>query len=493
MTLRAPDVDHAASLRTAAALARAGHYAPLAVRVGMLTREYPPDVYGGAGVHVDFLTRELARLDRRRRALPRRAPARRDRPLRGRSAPRRRQPGAADLRRRPGDGGRRRGVRPRPLPHLVRQPRRAPRQAAPRHPARRHVALARAAAAVEGRAARRRVPPVVVGRADRLRGRRRGDRRQRGVEGRRAAQPTRRSIRRASTSSTTASTSSCTAPTRRPTSSNGSASTCVDRRSSFVGRITRQKGVPHLLRAALQFDERAQIVLLAGAADTPELAAETDAAVAELRDGARRRRVGQRHAAAVRRHPGPQPRHGVRVPVDLRAAGHRQPRGDGVRHGGRRQRRRRHPRGRRRRRDRPARALRRDRTGDVRGRRWPTPSTALVADPDLAAAMGAAGRSRAVEEFGWDVAADAARSTSTDRSVSVAMRLGDGPPRRRPPGRPRRRRRGDAPRRRRRRRAAGRPRLARRAAARDRRRRSRSTSSTTHRSCRGRTRSSASG
>jgi starch synthase len=51
----------------------------------------------------------------------------------------------------------------------------------------------------------------------------------------------------------------------------------------FVGRITRQKGVPHLLRAALQFDESAQLVLLAGAADTPELAAETDEAVATLR------------------------------------------------------------------------------------------------------------------------------------------------------------------------------------------------------------------
>jgi starch synthase len=51
----------------------------------------------------------------------------------------------------------------------------------------------------------------------------------------------------------------------------------------FVGRITRQKGVPHLLRAALEFDDAAQVVLLAGAADTPELAAETDAAVAALR------------------------------------------------------------------------------------------------------------------------------------------------------------------------------------------------------------------
>jgi starch synthase len=33
------------------------------VRVGLLTREWPPDVYGGAGVHVEFLARELAKLD----------------------------------------------------------------------------------------------------------------------------------------------------------------------------------------------------------------------------------------------------------------------------------------------------------------------------------------------------------------------------------------------------------------------------------------------
>src|SRR3954452_997569 len=57
---------------------------------------------------------------------------------------------------------------------------------------------------------------------------------------------------------------------------------------AFVGRITRQKGVPHLLRAGLAFDPGLQIVLLAGAADTPELKAETDAAIADLkgsRDG----------------------------------------------------------------------------------------------------------------------------------------------------------------------------------------------------------------
>ena len=31
------------------------------LRVGLFTREYPPHVYGGAGVHVDYLSRELAR------------------------------------------------------------------------------------------------------------------------------------------------------------------------------------------------------------------------------------------------------------------------------------------------------------------------------------------------------------------------------------------------------------------------------------------------
>jgi len=54
---------------------------------------------------------------------------------------------------------------------------------------------------------------------------------------------------------------------------------------AFVGRITRQKGVPHLLRAGLAFDPTLQVVLLAGAADTPELKDETDALIAELRAG----------------------------------------------------------------------------------------------------------------------------------------------------------------------------------------------------------------
>jgi starch synthase len=55
---------------------------------------------------------------------------------------------------------------------------------------------------------------------------------------------------------------------------------------AFVGRITRQKGVAHLLAAAREFDPGIQLVLCAGAPDTPELEAEVSAAVTEL---ARRR------------------------------------------------------------------------------------------------------------------------------------------------------------------------------------------------------------
>ena len=33
------------------------------MRIAILTNEYPPHIYGGAGVHVEYLTRELARLD----------------------------------------------------------------------------------------------------------------------------------------------------------------------------------------------------------------------------------------------------------------------------------------------------------------------------------------------------------------------------------------------------------------------------------------------
>lgn len=56
----------------------------------------------------------------------------------------------------------------------------------------------------------------------------------------------------------------------------------------FVGRITRQKGVPHLLRAVRDIDPAAQVVLCAGAPDTPEIDQEFRELFGELsrvRDG----------------------------------------------------------------------------------------------------------------------------------------------------------------------------------------------------------------
>ncbi len=57
---------------------------------------------------------------------------------------------------------------------------------------------------------------------------------------------------------------------------------------AFVGRITRQKGVKHLIAAAHRFAPEVQLVLCAGAPDTPDIAAETKSAIEELqasRDG----------------------------------------------------------------------------------------------------------------------------------------------------------------------------------------------------------------
>jgi starch synthase len=56
----------------------------------------------------------------------------------------------------------------------------------------------------------------------------------------------------------------------------------------FVGRITRQKGLPYLLRAAALLPPEVQLVLCAGAPDTPEILAEVEGLVKGLqqtRDG----------------------------------------------------------------------------------------------------------------------------------------------------------------------------------------------------------------
>lgn len=50
----------------------------------------------------------------------------------------------------------------------------------------------------------------------------------------------------------------------------------------FVGRITRQKGLPLFLRAVAQLPPEVQVVLCAGAPDTPEIAAEVEALAGDL-------------------------------------------------------------------------------------------------------------------------------------------------------------------------------------------------------------------
>jgi len=50
----------------------------------------------------------------------------------------------------------------------------------------------------------------------------------------------------------------------------------------FVGRITRQKGLPYLLAAARRLPPEVQLILCAGAPDTPEILAEVQAGVAAL-------------------------------------------------------------------------------------------------------------------------------------------------------------------------------------------------------------------
>lgn len=51
----------------------------------------------------------------------------------------------------------------------------------------------------------------------------------------------------------------------------------------FVGRVTRQKGLEHLLAAALHLDSAWQVVVVAGAADTPELGAEVGSLAERVR------------------------------------------------------------------------------------------------------------------------------------------------------------------------------------------------------------------
>ena len=162
----------------------------------------------------------------------------------------------------------------------------------------------------------------------------------------------------------------------------------------FVGRITRQKGVPVLLRAASGLIPEAQLVLLAGAADTQEQLAE----VTELVDGLRATRSGvfwipemlPKHDviqllthATVFAIPSIYEPLGI-VNLEAMACGTAVV---GSRTGG------------------IPEVVADGETGLLVPAGEPEPLAAalntLLSDPDRAAAMGQAGRKRAVSEFGW--------------------------------------------------------------------------------------------
>jgi starch synthase len=162
----------------------------------------------------------------------------------------------------------------------------------------------------------------------------------------------------------------------------------------FVGRITRQKGVPVLLRAASGLVPRAQLVLCAGQADTPELEAE----VTGLVDGLRATRSGviwipemlpKREVIQLLTHatvfaiPSIYEPLGI-VNLEAMACGTAVV---GSRTGG------------------IPEVVADGETGLLVPPGEPEPLAealnALISDPDRAAAMGQAGRKRAVAEFGW--------------------------------------------------------------------------------------------
>ena len=62
----------------------------------------------------------------------------------------------------------------------------------------------------------------------------------------------------------------------------------------FVGRITRQKGIMHLVRAIQFMDRQFQIVLCAAAPDTPEIAEEMKSRGGAGKDAAARNHLDRR-------------------------------------------------------------------------------------------------------------------------------------------------------------------------------------------------------
>ncbi len=123
------------------------------MKVALFTREYPPEVYGGAGVHVEYLARELRAFE----DVTVHAWGVGDVPHTAWDALRATRPSCAALRSLSIDLTMAAGAQDAELVHThtwYAQYRRPSGQARAGHPARRDRALAGAAAPVEGRAAR---------------------------------------------------------------------------------------------------------------------------------------------------------------------------------------------------------------------------------------------------------------------------------------------------------------------------------------------------
>jgi starch synthase len=120
------------------------------VKVAVFTREYPPAVYGGAGVHVEYLVRELSRLE----DVTVHAWGVGDVPHEAWDVLAGSEPHLAALRALSIDLSMTARAHGTDIVHT---------QARLRRPPRCHRALARAAATVEGRAARRRLRALLLG------------------------------------------------------------------------------------------------------------------------------------------------------------------------------------------------------------------------------------------------------------------------------------------------------------------------------------------
>ena len=99
----------------------------------------------------------------------------------------------------------------------------------------------------------------------------------------------------------------------------------------FVGRITRQKGIVHLVRAIRHLDPGIGVVLCAGQPDTPEIARRDGGGRGRRAGGAPERGLDRRDGQPRGGSPALLARRGVLLPIGLRAVRDHQPRGRGLR------------------------------------------------------------------------------------------------------------------------------------------------------------------